>query len=249
MQGKENNVDKGKSRFLTSILISGIAHAAILWGTGVLSFSGFYTGQDARYLEFKVVSPEIGPENPQVSGESVNENNNEMENEEPKVNEKIAAEEVSENSPSKNEIEFSSAAIDTSSLSQIYKENSFNVSIKYPAGWTYLDQHLDSGLEGVIFWPSSADISPPPYIHLETTDKEYFYPAKFKKKFIYRDKEYYYNEPSEIGGEWQQSVYVRTGAHSDFIIKVIIKGKDNFNKFLPSFYAIVKSFDFNKNIL
>ncbi|HEX2984536.1 MAG TPA: hypothetical protein VHO28_13415 [Ignavibacteriales bacterium] len=247
MQGKENMAGKGNKILLESILLSGALHAAVLFLSGVISLPSFHTDPETRYMEMRVVASDFGTQTAQVLQKAMPEETAEKAEQNP--SDKTEQKEVKESSGQISDLEFAAAAVDTSSLSQIYKESSFNVSMKYPAGWTYLDQHLDAKLEGVIFWPSAAEINPPPYIHLETSDKEYFYPAKFKKKFVYRDKEYYYNEPSEIGGEWQQSVYVRTGTLSDFVIKVIIKGKDNFNKFLPSFYAIVKSFDFNNNIL
>lgn len=247
MQGKENNADKENNRLLKSILLSVALHAGILFLSGIISLPSFYSDPETRYMEMRVVSSDFGAQTAQALQKTMPEET--AEKAEQKPSDKAEQKEIKESSGQTSDLEFAAAAVDTSSLSQIYKESSFNVSMKYPAGWTYLDQHLDSKLEGVIFWPSSAEINPPPYIHLETSDKEYFYPAKFKKKFVYRNKEYYYNEPSEIGGEWQQSVYVRTGTRSDFVIKVIIKGKDNFNKFLPSFYAIVKSFDFSNNIL
>jgi hypothetical protein len=247
MQGKENNTGKENKRLLESILLSGALHASVLFLSGIISLPSFYLDPEARYMEMRVIASDLETQTAQALQKSMPEET--AEKAEQKPSNETEQKELEANPGQASDLEFAAAAVDTSSLSQIYKESSFNVSMKYPAGWTYLDQHLDSKLEGVIFWPSSAEINPPPYIHLETSDKEYFYPAKFKKKFVYRNKEYYYNEPSEIGGEWQQSVYVRTGAHSDFVIKVIIKGKDNFNKFLPSFYAIVKSFDFNNNIL
>ena len=39
---------------------------------------------------------------------------------------------------------FSDSLADTTNLVQIYKESTLNVSVKYPAGWTYIDQNVKS---------------------------------------------------------------------------------------------------------
>ena len=47
---------------------------------------------------------------------------------------------------------FTETDYDTSALMQVYKESTLNVSLKYPKGWTYLDQNLKDKLDGITFW-------------------------------------------------------------------------------------------------
>ena len=62
---------------------------------------------------------------------------------------------------------FSNIKADTSGLDQIYKESTLDVTIKYPAGWTYVDQDIKNKLDGITFWSNLGNYSPPPYVHLE----------------------------------------------------------------------------------
>lgn len=142
---------------------------------------------------------------------------------------------------------FSDGPIDTTSLNQVYKEPTRNVTIKYPPGWTYIDQNVKNKLDGVTFWFSAGNINPPPYIHLEVKEKYLFN----EKSFKYNSKEgsytFYYNDPAEMAGQVSQIIYVRTDTDADYSIKLIISGWDAFKVFQPTFYGIIKTFKFGKS--
>ncbi len=69
---------------------------------------------------------------------------------------------------------------DTVGLQNIYSENTLDVQIKYPYGWTYIDQNVKNRLDGVTFWGSPKTYNPPPYIHLEVVDKSLFNPKEIQ---------------------------------------------------------------------
>ncbi len=136
---------------------------------------------------------------------------------------------------------------DSSGLNQIYSEKTLNVKIRYPLGWIYIDQQKKSKLDGVTFWAGEGIFDPPPYIHLEVTDKYYFNPQKFKFSYKFKDFEGFYNEPEELEGQISQTLYIRTESDNDFTIKLIIQGRENFEKFKPVFFAMVNSFQFGSS--
>jgi hypothetical protein len=136
------------------------------------------------------------------------------------------------------------AGFDSLNLSHIYKESTLNVEIKYPVGWVYLDQQRNKKLDGITFWAVDNSFNPPPYIHIEVVEKYLFNPAKYKYTYKFRYFEGFYNEPEEMEGQVNQQIYIRTKADEDFIIKLIINGKDNFDRFQPIFLAMVNSFQF-----
>ena len=87
---------------------------------------------------------------------------------------------------------------DTSNLDQVYNEPSLNVTIKYPSGWRYMDQDLNKKLDGVTFWSTEGNFSPPPYINLEVKDKDLFDARRYKYNINTWRYTIYYNDPEEM---------------------------------------------------
>jgi hypothetical protein len=137
---------------------------------------------------------------------------------------------------------------DSTNLEHIYKEPTLNVRIKYPAGWTYVDQQVSNKLDGITFWSINNSFNPPPYVNIEVVDKYLFNPAKYKYKYKFKNFEGYYNEPEEMEGQVSQLIYVRTNDDEDFIIKLIVNGKENFNRFQPVFFGMINSFRFGSSL-
>ena len=133
--------------------------------------------------------------------------------------------------------DFSNTAADTTNLVQVYKENTLDVSLKYPAGWTYLDQNVKHTLDGVTFWTTSTRYNPPPYVHIEVKDKDLFNPKRFEHNYKTRNYTAYYNEPEELSGQITQIIYIRTNTEKDFSIKLIMKGEEAFKSFQPIFFG------------
>lgn len=134
---------------------------------------------------------------------------------------------------------------DTTNLDQIYAEKTLNLSIKYPRGWTYIDQNRKNKLDGVTFWSLEGIYNPPPYIHLEVVEKYLFNPNRYKYKVRQFNCEWYFNDPVNIEGQISQEIYVRTESEEDFVVKLIMKGEEQFRSFQSKFYAIVKSLSWN----
>lgn len=137
---------------------------------------------------------------------------------------------------------------DTTNLDQVYAEKTLNLSIKYPRGWTYIDQIKKNKLDGVTFWSVEGIYNPPPYIHLEVVEKYLFNPNRFKYKAKQFNCEWYFNDPINLEGQISQEIYIRTETDEDFIVKIIMVGNEQFRSFQPKFYAIVKSLDFKRGI-
>lgn len=135
---------------------------------------------------------------------------------------------------------------DTVGLQNTYTESSLNVEIKYPYGWTYLDQNSKNKLDGVTFWGSTNLYNPPPYIHLEVMDKDLFNPAKFKYTSEFENYIIYYNDPEEMSDQFTRLLYIRTETYVDYELKLIMKGKEQFESFEPVFFGMVKSFSFGE---
>lgn len=143
---------------------------------------------------------------------------------------------------------FARAKADTSSLVQVYSEPTLRVRLKYPNGWTYIDQDIKNKLDGVTFWAANSNISPPPYVHLEVKDKDIFNPKRFKYKDRINDYTVYYNDPEELEEQVSQVFYFRTETDEDFSMKLIIKGRENFKIFQPQFFGMLKTFRFGNFI-
>lgn len=145
-------------------------------------------------------------------------------------------------------LSFNDIIADTTNLDQIYSEPTLNVKIKYPKGWTFLDQNKNEKLEGVTFWINDGSIFPPPYLHLEVISKDMFIEKRYKYKTDFGKFIAYYNDPEELQGYLTRVVYIRTEADEDFQLKLMIKGKREYETFEPRFWAILKSFDFGNKI-
>lgn len=141
---------------------------------------------------------------------------------------------------------FTDIIADTTSLEQIYRENSLNVSIKFPKGWTFIDQNIKNRLDGVTFWALDGMYNPPPYIHLEVKEKYYFIENKYNYKLELNDGTAYYNEPEIIEGYVTQVVYIRTESDKDFSIKLMMFDENAFKSFQPRFFGMIKTFNFGK---
>ena len=137
---------------------------------------------------------------------------------------------------------------DTSGLHQVYKESTLDVSIRYPVGWTYIDQDVKNKLDGVTFWAADGIYSPPPYIHVEVIEKYLFNPSRFKYSIKTSDYTAYYNDPQELSGQVSQEVYIRTGIDEDFSIKLIMDGMKSFKTFQPVFFGMIKTFKFDNSL-
>jgi hypothetical protein len=137
---------------------------------------------------------------------------------------------------------------DTSSLDQVYNEPTLNVTLKYPAGWTYLDQNVNKKLDGVTFWSTIGNYSPPPYINLEVKDKDLFDANRYKYKIKTLMYIIYYNDPEEMEDQVSQIFYIRTNSGEDFSLKLIMNGEKEFKSFQPVFFGMLKSFKFGKRL-
>ena len=142
---------------------------------------------------------------------------------------------------------FSNINADTTGLDQIYHESTLDVTLKYPAGWTFIDQDVKSKLDGVTFWSTIGNYLPPPYIHMEVKDKELFSAQRFKYKSKMWGYTIFYNDPENIEGQITQTIYMRTNSDSDFSFKLIMEGEDAFKSFQPIFFGMIKSFKFGSS--
>lgn len=145
-------------------------------------------------------------------------------------------------------LSFSDIIVDTTNLDQVYTEPSLNVSIKYPKGWTFIDQNKKKKLDGVTFWESEGQFNPPPYIHLEVVDKDMFIEKRYLYKLDLKNYIAYYNDPEKMQGYITQVFYIRTEDNEDYRLKLMIKGEVQFKLFQPRFWAILKSFSFGNSL-
>jgi uncharacterized protein YuzE len=143
---------------------------------------------------------------------------------------------------------FEGTGNDTSGLEQVYAEKTLNVKIKYPVGWTYVDQDNHNKLDGVTFWANNGIFNPPPYIFLEVKEKYLFNPSRFKFSTKLANSVAWYNDPEELEEQVSQVFYIRTETDEDYSIKLIMNGKDTFIAFQPIFFGMIKSFNFGKSI-
>ena len=144
-------------------------------------------------------------------------------------------------------LDFFNQNADTTSLEQIYNESTLNVSIKYPIGWTFIDQNVDKKLDGVTFWSNTSDYSPPPVIHLEVRDRSLFNESKYKHNLTIDEAVIYFNDPEKLASYFSQTFYFRTESGEDFSLKLTIKGEEAFKSFIPTFYGMLKSFKFGSS--
>lgn len=215
--------------------MSGVFHFA------VLGFSLFFTDFEvSRSVPYNI--------NLSVNGDrSVEEL---LPDEVKKVEEKRSEEDIREsgNEPSKDNTPTTLLqqikGADTLGLKQIYSEGTLNVRIKYPLGWTYIDQNVKSRLDGVTFLGIQAGGKEPPYVHLEVREKYLFNESRFKQNEEIKNAILYFNEPEEMEGEVTQIVYIRTEEEYDYSIKLTVKGYENFLGYRPVFFGMIKSFQF-----
>lgn len=137
---------------------------------------------------------------------------------------------------------------DTTSLEQIYNESTLNVTIKYPVGWTFLDQNVDKKLDGVTFWANNSNFNPPPYVHLEVRDRSLFNEGRYKHNIPLRDAVMFFNDPENLANYFSQTFYFRTENKEDYSLKLTIKGEDAFKAYAPTFYGMLKSFRFGSSL-
>ncbi|MBK7630899.1 MAG: hypothetical protein IPJ23_09380 [Ignavibacteriales bacterium] len=145
-------------------------------------------------------------------------------------------------------LSFSDIVADTTNLDQVYSESTLNVSIKYPKGWTFIDQNKKKKLDGVTFWANDGQYNPPPYIHLEVVDKDMFIDKRYAFKIDLEKSQAYYNDPEEMQGYITQIFYIRTEEEEDFRLKLMMRGELEFKAFQPRFLAILKSFNFGDSL-
>lgn len=141
------------------------------------------------------------------------------------------------------------ANADTTGLKNYYSETTLNVRIRYPQGWSLIDQNVKKKLDGVTFWGIQIGNNPPPYIHLEVKDKYYFRASNFKYKTEMKNCIAYFNDPEEMEGTYNQVVYLRTETNEDYSIKLIMTGKEAFYQYQPIFFGMIRTFKFGSNLL
>ena len=66
-------------------------------------------------------------------------------------NQPLPNEQISEAPQELKTLSFTDIIADTTNLDQIYNEPTLNVSIKYPRGWTFIDQNKNKKLDGITF--------------------------------------------------------------------------------------------------
>ncbi len=133
---------------------------------------------------------------------------------------------------------------DTSSLRQIYAERTLNVRVRFPLGWTFIDQNRKNKLDGVTFLGLGGSEKSPPIVHLEVREKYLFNSSRYKYSFKLDDCIAYYNDPEEMQGYVTQSFYLVTENSEDYSLKLTVKGKESFNSQQPVLFAMLKSFKF-----
>jgi hypothetical protein len=161
--------------------------------------------------------------------------------------EKIKNEELTNEVPQGAYFRFEKSEYDTSDIKQVYRESTLNVSVRYPNGWTFLDQNVKNKLDGVTFWSAQGNYEIPPYVHLEVQDKYIFNPSRWVHKLEHKGNIYYYNDPEEMEGYFTQIIYIRTDSDEDYSLKLLVKGKEIFQSFQPVFFSMAKSFSFGKS--
>ena len=162
--------------------------------------------------------------------------------------ETIQESEAIQNSRSTIPVNFIDQNADTASLQQIYSESTLNVSLKYPIGWTFIDQNIDKKLDGVTFWANASNFNPPPYVHLEVCDRSLFNQSRYKHNLQLRDAVLYFNDPENLANYFSQTFYFRTETSEDFSLKLTIKGEQAFKSYAPTFYEMLKSFRFGASL-
>jgi hypothetical protein len=213
------------------------------------------------FLNISADGPRINPRLVLVTTQEINTNDNSHAGKAVQLHKKIFSEDygVMNNDinkkleslkqfPESNFYSIENTEADTTNLDQVYNEPTLNVSMKYPAGWTYIDQNVNKKLDGVTFWSAIGNYSLPPYINLEVRDKDLFDAKRYKFNLKTWGYIIFYNEPEEMETQVSQIFYIRTNSGEDFSLKLIMNGKDEFKSFQPVFFGILKSFKFGKGL-
>jgi hypothetical protein len=233
---------KEESNYLLNIAASVVIHAVIFFTAAViLHFTGEDTTMRSAYVEV-TTSDFMQTEQTAEKDEPAEEK---TEEETPVENEPVNPEQPVEE-PASGYLTLSEENLDTTGLKNVYRESTLNVKIKYPSGWTFLDQNRKNKLDGVTFWASKGIYDPPPYIHLEVKEKYLFNPARYKYKTKMDNYTAYFNDPVELSGQVSQEVYLVTGTDEDYSIKLIMQGEAAFKSFQPIFFGMLKTFEFGK---
>ena len=198
----------------------------------------------SSYVQLRTIESQAEQQSQKSVDEITDKTNKVDEKSVPSEEIKTLPEESSQNAGETIFYDLSNSKADTSDLVQVYRENTLDVTVKYPAGWTYIDQNVKNKLDGVTFWTTSTNYNPPPYVHIEVKDKDLFNPKRFNHSYKTRNYTAYYNEPVELEGQITQIIYIRTDTEKDFSLKLIMKGKEAFKSFQPVFFGMVKSFKY-----
>ncbi|MCR4418204.1 MAG: hypothetical protein NUV92_10745 [Ignavibacteria bacterium] len=141
---------------------------------------------------------------------------------------------------------FAGIEIDTTDIINRYEENTLNVSILFPDRWIFFDNRVKEIIDGVIFIPgenSNYDKRLSVLIQVNT-NKNLFNPSLYDSSFTYNRAQYYISKPQKTHEQVTQVVYIRTGAFkADFVIKLTSPNENEFKKFQPVFFAMVRSFN------
>lgn len=215
----------------------------ILLTTVPLIYKVLASRAELKTYSQKVVQITNLPEPPSIVEKKENALNPELKNiESLKVTESASDAQTNET------LNFLNQNADTTSLEQIYSESTLNVSIKYPIGWTFIDQNVDKKLDGVTFWSNTSGYNPPPYIHLEVRDRNLFNESKYKHSLTIDEAVIYFNDPERLADYFSQTFYFRTESDEDFSLKLTIKGEAAFKSYAPTFYGMLKSFRFGNSL-
>ncbi|MCE1189500.1 MAG: hypothetical protein LWX56_10190 [Ignavibacteria bacterium] len=136
---------------------------------------------------------------------------------------------------------------DSASLGNSYTESTLGVHMRYPNGWSYLDQKVKKQLDGITFLGPATSNGQIPYIHMKVQDKYLFNPGRYKQSVDMGKSKAYYNEPEILEEQYTFEVYVRTENDQDYLFKLIVKGEPAFHEFKPVFLAMLQTFSFRGN--
>ena len=241
------------NNYFLGISVSLILHALlILIAVFILNISFSKSHQTNSYVQVFMNEFENIAKTEVVKEEKISKDNSYLkpkESEETKIIKKKNIEEKEDvlNNNQITYLNFSESNADTANLDQIYREATLKVSMRYPKGWTYVDQNINNKLDGVTFWSVKGNYNPPPYIHVDVKEKYLFNESRFKNKRIEKNYVIYYNDPVELAGQISQILYIRTEDEEDFSIKLIMNDKDSFKSFQPEFFGMIKTFKFGKH--
>lgn len=135
---------------------------------------------------------------------------------------------------------------DTSALRQIYQESTLQVSVRFPLAWSYIDQPKENRLSGVTFIGAAIEGQVPPFIHIEVTDPELFLKDRYLYSEEMEDCLLYYNDHTEMEGQYEQVVYMRTGERFDFLFRLSVRDTENFEAHRKVFYDMLGTFAYGR---